>query len=141
MHKVPTCPPLQVPRSSNCRRGNACSDPLTGDLGWKVPHGVPGSNMGGMIQLSGRSKDTIVMLNGKNISPQPIEDMVRRRGGGELWGLVDASWPFGVEGWRWRGEQAKPWQLCLEGEGGQPGCAAANSTLRCTWLSRAQGSA
>jgi len=29
------------------------------------------------ISHTGRSKDTIVLINGKNISPQPIEDMVR----------------------------------------------------------------
>mmetsp|Transcript_18441 Transcript_18441/g.48095 ORF Transcript_18441/g.48095 Transcript_18441/m.48095 type:complete len:769 (-) Transcript_18441:1861-4167(-) len=48
----------------------------TGDLGWQMPYGVPGSNMGGILQLTGRSKDTIVLINGKNVSPQPIEDMV-----------------------------------------------------------------
>ncbi|KAF5840693.1 hypothetical protein DUNSADRAFT_15788 [Dunaliella salina] len=48
----------------------------TGDLGWQMPEGVPGSNMGGILQLTGRSKDTIVLINGKNVSPQPIEDMV-----------------------------------------------------------------
>jgi len=41
-----------------------------------MPYGVPGSNMGGILQLTGRSKDTIVLINGKNVSPQPIEDMV-----------------------------------------------------------------
>ncbi|KAK3237675.1 Long-chain-fatty-acid--[acyl-carrier-protein] ligase AEE15, chloroplastic [Cymbomonas tetramitiformis] len=45
----------------------------TGDLGWEVPdqeHHV----MGGSIVLTGRAKDTIVLLNGENVEPQPIED-------------------------------------------------------------------
>lgn len=36
--------------------------------------GVAGSRMAGCITLSGRSKDTIVLSNGENIEPQPIED-------------------------------------------------------------------
>jgi long-chain acyl-CoA synthetase len=50
----------------------------TGDLGWRAPSGVPGSNMAGHIVLSGRAKDTIVLSSGKNIEPQPIEDAVLR---------------------------------------------------------------
>ena len=76
----------------------------TGDLGWRAPskrpplfhkdynlHGVTcqpylrggsglcaggmaGSRMAGHITLTGRSKDTIVLSNGENIEPQPIED-------------------------------------------------------------------
>jgi len=49
----------------------------TGDLGWVAPHGVSGSNMGGHIVLTGRTKDTIVLSSGKNIEPQPIEDAVQ----------------------------------------------------------------
>ena len=30
--------------------------------------------MGGTITLTGREKDTIVLSNGENIEPQPIED-------------------------------------------------------------------
>jgi long-chain acyl-CoA synthetase len=46
----------------------------TGDLGWKAPDGIPGSQMGGMVVLTGRVKDTIVLSNGENVEPQPIED-------------------------------------------------------------------
>lgn len=46
----------------------------TGDLGWRAPAGVEGSNMAGCIVLTGRAKDTLVLSNGKNIEPQPIED-------------------------------------------------------------------
>ena len=38
----------------------------SGDLGWVTP-------MGDLI-LTGRAKDTIVLTNGENIEPQPIED-------------------------------------------------------------------
>ena len=38
----------------------------SGDLGWLTPHGD--------LVLTGRSKDTIVLTNGENIEPQPIED-------------------------------------------------------------------
>lgn len=48
----------------------------TGDLGWRVPAGVAGSGMAGSIVLTGRAKDTIVLLNGENVEPQPIEDML-----------------------------------------------------------------
>ncbi|GFR52124.1 hypothetical protein Agub_g14639 [Astrephomene gubernaculifera] len=48
----------------------------TGDLGFIVPSGVPFSRCGGMIVLSGRAKDTIVLSSGKNVEPQPIEDAV-----------------------------------------------------------------
>eukprot|EP00879_Flechtneria_rotunda_P005441 GHRR01005734.1.p1 GENE.GHRR01005734.1~~GHRR01005734.1.p1 ORF type:complete len:588 (+),score=208.21 GHRR01005734.1:736-2499(+) len=50
----------------------------TGDLGWRAPAGVPGSNMAGHIVLSGRAKDTIVLMSGKNIEPQPIEDALQQ---------------------------------------------------------------
>lgn len=36
--------------------------------------GVAGSRMAGTIVLTGRQKDTIVLSNGENIEPQPIED-------------------------------------------------------------------
>ena len=36
--------------------------------------GVPGSNMAGNLVLAGRVKDTIVLSNGENVEPQPIED-------------------------------------------------------------------
>lgn len=36
--------------------------------------GVSGSRMAGNITLTGRQKDTIVLSNGENIEPQPIED-------------------------------------------------------------------
>ncbi|KAL4439997.1 hypothetical protein ABPG75_002998 [Micractinium tetrahymenae] len=48
----------------------------TGDLGWRAPAGVAGSSMAGTIVLTGRAKDTIVLLNGENVEPQPIEDML-----------------------------------------------------------------
>ena len=38
----------------------------SGDLGWMTP-------MGDLV-LTGRAKDTIVLTNGENIEPQPIED-------------------------------------------------------------------
>ncbi|MEW5313818.1 MAG: hypothetical protein WDW38_005355 [Sanguina aurantia] len=47
----------------------------TGDLGWRAPHNIPGSRMGGHIVLTGRAKDTVVMSNGKNVEPQPMEDV------------------------------------------------------------------
>jgi long-chain acyl-CoA synthetase len=34
--------------------------------------------MAGHIVLTGRAKDTIVLLSGKNIEPQPIEDALGR---------------------------------------------------------------
>ncbi|KAK9846749.1 hypothetical protein WJX84_009668 [Apatococcus fuscideae] len=46
----------------------------TGDLGWRAPEGIPGSNMAGNLVLAGRVKDTIVLSNGENVEPQPIED-------------------------------------------------------------------
>jgi long-chain acyl-CoA synthetase len=42
----------------------------TGDLGWLTP-------MGDLI-ITGRAKDTIVLTNGENIEPQPIEDACLR---------------------------------------------------------------
>jgi long-chain acyl-CoA synthetase len=42
----------------------------TGDLGWLTPEQD--------IVLTGRSKDTIVLTNGENIEPQPIEDACLR---------------------------------------------------------------
>lgn len=38
----------------------------TGDLGWVTPQGD--------LTITGRAKDTIVLTNGENIEPQPIED-------------------------------------------------------------------
>jgi long-chain acyl-CoA synthetase len=38
----------------------------TGDLGWLTPDG--------QIVLTGRAKDTIVLTNGENVEPQPLED-------------------------------------------------------------------
>lgn len=38
----------------------------SGDLGWLTPYGD--------LVLTGRAKDTIVLSNGENIEPQPIED-------------------------------------------------------------------
>ena len=48
----------------------------TGDLGWKAPSNVPGSEMGGCLVLTGRAKDTIVLSSGENVEPQPIEDAI-----------------------------------------------------------------
>mmetsp|Transcript_25990 Transcript_25990/g.56652 ORF Transcript_25990/g.56652 Transcript_25990/m.56652 type:complete len:725 (+) Transcript_25990:195-2369(+) len=45
----------------------------TGDLGWRAPADVAHSKMGGMIVLSGRAKDTIVLSSGKKVEPEPIE--------------------------------------------------------------------
>jgi long-chain acyl-CoA synthetase len=42
----------------------------TGDLGWLTSHSD--------LILTGRSKDTIVLSNGENIEPQPIEDACTR---------------------------------------------------------------
>ncbi|MCW6051752.1 long-chain fatty acid--CoA ligase [Lyngbya sp. CCAP 1446/10] len=42
----------------------------TGDLGWLTP--------GNDLVLTGRAKDTIVLSNGENIEPQPIEDACLR---------------------------------------------------------------
>ncbi|GAB4210764.1 MAG: AMP-binding protein [Synechococcales cyanobacterium] len=39
----------------------------TGDLGWLTPTG--------QLVITGRAKDTIVLRNGENIEPQPIEDV------------------------------------------------------------------
>lgn len=47
-----------------------------GDLGWRAPANIPGSRMAGHIVLTGRAKDTIVMSNGKNVEPQPLEDVI-----------------------------------------------------------------
>lgn len=38
----------------------------TGDLGWLTPDG--------QLVITGRAKDVIVLLNGENIEPQPLED-------------------------------------------------------------------
>jgi long-chain acyl-CoA synthetase len=42
----------------------------SGDLGWVTPYND--------LVLTGRSKDTIVLTNGENIEPQPIEDACLR---------------------------------------------------------------
>ena len=42
----------------------------SGDLGWLTPYGD--------LVLTGRAKDTIVLTNGENIEPQPIEDACTR---------------------------------------------------------------
>ncbi len=42
----------------------------TGDLGWVTPQGD--------LIITGRAKDTIVLTNGENIEPQPIEDACLR---------------------------------------------------------------
>ncbi len=42
----------------------------TGDLGWLTSHSE--------LVLTGRAKDTIVLSNGENIEPQPIEDACTR---------------------------------------------------------------
>lgn len=42
----------------------------SGDLGWVTPHND--------LVLTGRAKDTIVLTNGENIEPQPIEDACLR---------------------------------------------------------------
>jgi long-chain acyl-CoA synthetase len=42
----------------------------TGDLGWVTPQND--------LVLTGRAKDTIVLTNGENIEPQPIEDACLR---------------------------------------------------------------
>jgi long-chain acyl-CoA synthetase len=45
----------------------------TGDLGYRVPARTH-SHAEGNLVLVGRAKDTIVLTNGENIEPQPIED-------------------------------------------------------------------
>jgi long-chain acyl-CoA synthetase len=42
----------------------------SGDLGWLIPQND--------LVLTGRAKDTIVLTNGENIEPQPIEDACLR---------------------------------------------------------------
>ncbi len=42
----------------------------TGDLGWLTPDNL--------LVLTGRAKDTIVLLNGENIEPEPLENACRR---------------------------------------------------------------
>ncbi|NJO75022.1 MAG: long-chain fatty acid--CoA ligase [Leptolyngbyaceae cyanobacterium RM1_406_9] len=42
----------------------------TGDLGWLTPYGL--------LTLTGRAKDTIVLLNGENIEPEPLENVCRQ---------------------------------------------------------------
>ena len=42
----------------------------TGDIGWMTPQND--------LVLTGRAKDTIVLTNGENIEPQPIEDACAR---------------------------------------------------------------
>ncbi len=42
----------------------------TGDIGWLTPEN--------QVVLTGRAKDTIVLTNGENIEPQPIEDACLR---------------------------------------------------------------
>ena len=44
----------------------------TGDLGYIVPHRKH-HNMGGMCVLVGREKETIVLSNGENVEPSPLE--------------------------------------------------------------------
>lgn len=39
--------------------------------------GISGSHMGGHIVLTGRAKDTIVLSNGENVEPQPVEDALQ----------------------------------------------------------------
>lgn len=45
----------------------------TGDLGWVVPRS-DGCAASGSVVLVGRVKDTIVLSNGENVEPGPIED-------------------------------------------------------------------
>jgi long-chain acyl-CoA synthetase len=42
----------------------------TGDLGWITPTGD--------LVISGRAKDTIVLVGGENVEPEPIEDAARK---------------------------------------------------------------
>lgn len=42
----------------------------SGDIGWLTPQGD--------LVLTGRAKDTIVLSNGENIEPQPLEDACAR---------------------------------------------------------------
>jgi len=44
----------------------------TGDLGFVVPASA-GPRMAGCVVLCGRAKDTIVLLSGENVEPEPIE--------------------------------------------------------------------
>jgi long-chain acyl-CoA synthetase len=44
----------------------------TGDLGAVLPESA-GAAMRGCVVLSGRSKDTIVLLSGENVEPEPLE--------------------------------------------------------------------
>ncbi|KAL4424118.1 hypothetical protein ABPG75_001419 [Micractinium tetrahymenae] len=63
-----------LPRLASMRPHVPCMS-YAGDLGWRVPY-MPGSSMGGHIVITGRQKDTIVLANGENVEPQPLEDLL-----------------------------------------------------------------
>eukprot|EP00898_Chlorokybus_atmophyticus_P006922 jgi/Chlat1/7230/Chrsp57S06863 len=49
----------------------------TGDLGWLTPTSalpLAARHAGGMLVLAGRQKDTIVLSNGENVEPVPLEE-------------------------------------------------------------------
>lgn len=46
----------------------------TGDLGWIAP--TDGSAVSGNLVLVGRAKDTIVLSNGENVEPGPLEEAI-----------------------------------------------------------------
>jgi len=46
----------------------------TGDLGYKIPAMPRAHKMGGMLVHVGREKETIVLLNGENVEPNPLEN-------------------------------------------------------------------
>ena len=50
---------------------------LSGD-GWLDTGDIGTLTVTGEIQITGRAKDTIVLLGGENIEPEPIEDLVRQ---------------------------------------------------------------
>lgn len=58
----------------NPRAAKSILHAISGQVLPLLVDGVPGSRMAGTIVLAGRSKDTIVLSNGENVEPQPIED-------------------------------------------------------------------
>ena len=50
---------------------------LSGD-GWLDTGDIGTLTVTGEIQITGRAKDTVVLLGGENVEPEPIEDLVRQ---------------------------------------------------------------
>ncbi|MBC6421414.1 MAG: long-chain fatty acid--CoA ligase [Hormoscilla sp. SP5CHS1] len=84
----------------------------TGDLGWLTPQNH--------LVLTGRAKDTIVLTNGENIEPQPIEDACARSPYIDQIMLVGQDRKFlgalivpnteALAAWAKQRSQAEPWE-------------------------------